>query len=311
MKSYGEGEVLRNIDLEVSEGEILTVLGSSGCGKSTLLKIFAGILFPEKGKVWLDGKDITHLPTGKRNIIMVHQDLLLFPHMNVYENIAYGLKARRRGKKEINTAVEELLIMTELEGYGNKNVNDLSGGEKQRVALARSIAAEPHIILLDEPFSGLDTPLRRKIRQFTAELVRKKGITTILVTHDREEAFTMSDKIALMEDGEILKCEDPITLMTDPGDRKTSEFLGFENIMEKYNIPVDAVEAIPDKKGEYVIISDSFTGRARTVILRSQISGETLTSEMPVDFPGRINTACRIRIDKNKIIPLSENKPEV
>ncbi|RKX99958.1 MAG: ABC transporter ATP-binding protein, partial [Spirochaetes bacterium] len=196
-------EFFMDISLEVKKGELLTLLGPSGCGKTTTLNLIAGFLNPDTGQIILNGEDITNLPPHKRKIGIVFQDYALFPHMNVYKNIAFGLKMSGIDEKRIRKRVEELLRLTKLESYEKRSVTTLSGGEQQRVALARALAPNPELLLLDEPLSALDAKLRKELRGEVRRIIKEIDLTTIYVTHDQEEAMALSDRIAVMKDGKI------------------------------------------------------------------------------------------------------------
>ncbi|MCQ4922566.1 ABC transporter ATP-binding protein [Tissierella carlieri] len=228
-KSFNKIKVLNNINFEVPEGKVVSLLGPSGCGKTTTLKIIAGLIKADNGEIFLGDKDITDVPVEKRGAVIVFQDYLLFPHLNIEENIGFGLKMARIPKKEINIQVERMLELVQLKGYNKKYPNELSGGQQQRVALARALAIEPKVLLLDEPFSNLDTKLREDMREFTLEIQRKLNITTILVTHDKEEALMSSDKIAIMLNGEIKQFGTPEELYERPTSIEVADFFGEKN----------------------------------------------------------------------------------
>lgn len=228
-KYFNNTRVLENISLDINKGEIISLLGPSGCGKSTTLKLIAGLLSLDNGDILFNNKSVLNLPTQKRNAVIVFQEYLLFPHMNVYENIAFGLKMKKISKKEIDFKVKELLYLVKLNNYENKYPSELSGGQKQRVAIARSLAVEPEILLLDEPFSNLDINLRDEMREFILDIQSKKNITTILVTHDKEEALIMSDKIAVMLDGEIKQFDTPKNLYENPISKSVANIFGERN----------------------------------------------------------------------------------
>lgn len=228
-KSFNKIKVLNNINFEVEEGKVVSLLGPSGCGKTTTLKIIAGLIKPDSGEILLREDTITNIPVEKRGTVIVFQDYLLFPHLNVEENIGFGLKMARVSKKNINIQVENMLELVQLKGYNKKYPNELSGGQQQRVALARALAIEPKVLLLDEPFSSLDTKLREDMREFTLEIQRKLNITTILVTHDKEEALMSSDKIAIMLNGEIKQFGTPEELYEKPNSIEVADFFGDKN----------------------------------------------------------------------------------
>lgn len=230
-KYFGKSKVLDKINLEIKKGEIISLLGTSGCGKSTTLKLIAGLLKPDSGDILFDYNSILDVPTEKRNAIIVFQDYLLFPHMNVYENIAFGLKMKKVKKDKIDIKVKELLELIKLKDYENKYPSELSGGQKQRVAIARALAVEPKILLLDEPFSNLDINLRHEMREFVLDIQKKKEITMILVTHDKEEALMMSDKIAVILNGQIKQFDTPKNLYKNPNSKEIANIFGERNYM--------------------------------------------------------------------------------
>ena len=225
-KSFNKVEVLKNINLDINEGEIISLLGPSGCGKSTTLKIIAGILNLDSGDILFDEVSVRDLSTGKRDAAIVFQDYLLFPHMNVFENIEFGLKMKKVKKDIRIKKVKELINLVKLNGYENKYPSELSGGQQQRVAIARTLAIDPKVLLLDEPFSNLDISLRNEMREFILNLQKKLRITTILVTHDKEEALMMSDKIAVMLDGEIKQYDTPKNIYEKPNSKNIADIFG-------------------------------------------------------------------------------------
>ena len=224
-----------SVNLEISSSEFVSVLGPSGCGKTTLLRLLAGFLKPSSGRIYTGGRDITDLPTAARNIGMVFQDYALFPHLNVFSNIAYGLKTKRMPLAEISERVSEMLELTGLSGYEDRRIDQLSGGEKQRIALARAMAPQPDVLLFDEPLSALDVKLRRQLRDEIREVQSKAGFTSLYVTHDQEEAFSLSSRIAVMKDGVILQFGTAEDIYNNPADRFTAEFVGTMNVLETDN----------------------------------------------------------------------------
>ncbi len=231
-KSFGSTEVLKNINFEVQEGEIFFLLGPSGCGKTTLLRILSGFCEPDKGKIILDGKDITDLSANKRNIGMVFQNYALWPHMNVWENVAYGLKVRKASGKNIQESVEKILNITQLLSHKDKFPNQLSGGQQQRVALSRALVTEPKILLLDEPLSNLDAKLRDQMREEIKKIQKAIGITMIYVTHDQKEALTLGNRIAVIDNGEIIQTGTPFNLYFEPKNRFVASFIGTMNFLK-------------------------------------------------------------------------------
>jgi putative spermidine/putrescine transport system ATP-binding protein len=232
VKSFGKGKVLAHIDFEVDDGKVVSLLGPSGCGKTTTLKIIAGLLQPDRGDIFVGDQNITKWSPEKRETVIVFQDHLLFPHLNVEQNIGFGLKMAKHPKKEIKERVEEMLDLVKLKGTNRKYPHELSGGQQQRIALARALAVRPKVLLLDEPFSNLDPMLRQEIRELTFEIQRDLGITTILVTHDKEEALMSSDKIAFMLDGQIKQFGTPEELYQWPNSIEVARFLGEKNFIQ-------------------------------------------------------------------------------
>ncbi len=231
-KSFGNNQVLTNINFEVKKGDFVSLLGPSGCGKTTILRIINGLETADSGEIIVNGKEITSVPVEKRNIGMVFQNYALFPTMSVEKNIAYGLNIRRKSKAEIADKVKWALKLVKLEGYGDRKITKLSGGQQQRVALARALVIEPEILLLDEPLSALDRKIRAEMQYEVRNIQQKVGITTIFVTHDQEEALTMSDKVILMNKGVIEQTSDPISLYNFPESIFASDFLGKSNILK-------------------------------------------------------------------------------
>jgi len=226
------GHVLKGISLSVERGEVLGLLGPSGSGKSTLLKAIAGIIPIEKGKIFIEGRDVTDLPPNKRKLGVVFQSFALFPHMKVWENVAYGLKVRRASKEKILGKVKELLELVGLSGMEDRYPSQLSGGQQQRVALARALAIDPRVILFDEPMSNVDPIFRSKLREEIRYLLKKREIAAVYVTHDREDAFEVSDRIAVLRSGVLEQVGRPEMLMKFPKNIFVAEFLGIDNVLE-------------------------------------------------------------------------------
>lgn len=222
-------KILKDISLEVRSGEILALLGESGCGKSSLLKAMLGLYPLSKGKIFFHGKEIQNLPSHKRGISVVFQDLRLFPHLNVGENVGFSLELQKVPKAERKKRVEELLKLVQLEGYSERRIDSLSGGQMQRVAIARALAMNENILFLDEPFSALDPNLRREMGDFLLELQKKENLTVVLVTHDQEEALRLAHRIALMKDGEILQVDEGEKLYYSPVNEYVARFMGKGN----------------------------------------------------------------------------------
>jgi iron(III) transport system ATP-binding protein len=231
-KRFDGKSVLKDVSLVVNEGEMISLLGPSGCGKTTTLKIIAGLVEPDSGDILLDGESILDVPVEKRGTVIVFQDYLLFPHMTVEENIGFGLKMAKVDKAKRVKRVREMIDLVQLTGHEKKYPGELSGGQKQRVAVARALAVEPRVLLLDEPFSNLDARLRESMREFVCDLQRKLGITTILVTHDREEALMTSNKVAVMLEGSIEQFGTPEQIYKKPASLDIANFFGEKNYIE-------------------------------------------------------------------------------
>lgn len=225
------GDFVFDADISAREGELVCLLGPSGCGKTTALQMIAGIVRPRNGSVRLGGRDITDLPPWRRNVGLVFQDYALFPHMSVFENIAYGLRTRRWDGERIRSRVHELIDLVHLPGYGERKPASLSGGEQQRVALARALAPYPSLLLLDEPLSALDAQLRKRLRREIRSIQLSLGLTTIYVTHDQEEALTMSDRIILLNGGKVEQSGTPEELYRSPASVFAARFLGNSNLI--------------------------------------------------------------------------------
>jgi len=215
-KSYGDVKALDRIELTVNPAEFMVVMGPSGCGKTTLLLVILGALAPDEGHIWIDGKDISPLPLDERNIGYVPQDFGLFPHLNVYGNIAFGLRVRDYHEPKIRERVKELLHTVNLEGLENRKPKELSAGQKQRVALARALATDPSVLLLDEPLSNIDEATKAEIRINLKETQKKLKVTTLCVTHNPEDAFQLGERIAIMYSGKIIQCDTPQNILENP-----------------------------------------------------------------------------------------------
>ena len=245
-KIFDGEKILDDLNLYIRENEFLTLLGPSGCGKTTTLRIIGGFLFPDEGSVIFDGKNITQLAPNKRQLNTVFQKYALFPHLSVYENIAFGLKIKKMSKDIIDQKVMKMLKLIGLEGYENKNTTLLSGGQQQRVAIARALVNEPKVLLLDEPLAALDLKLRKEMQYELKRIQQEVGITFIFVTHDQEEALTMSDKIVVMNNGEIQQVGTPEEIYNEPTNRFVANFIGESNIipgvmLEDYKVRFDDI----------------------------------------------------------------------
>ena len=250
---------IENINIELEKGKIICILGPSGCGKSTILKSIGGFLNLDTGSIILDGKEISKLDAADREVATVFQSYALFPNMNVIENVSYGLKFRYKDKRKIRELALEMIEKVGLEGYEKKEISSLSGGEQQRVAFARSLVIRPKLLLLDEPFSNLDAKLRVQMQAQIKKLQREFDISMIFVTHDQAEAFSIADKIILMNKGNIIQVDTPIDLYNTPKDRFSLEFIGKANIYGDKYIRPEMIEILKD--GEEAIVKNiSFKG---------------------------------------------------
>src|SRR3984893_5920223 len=230
-KRFDKTQAVADVSLDVERGEFFGLLGPSGCGKTTTLRMIAGLEKPDAGSIAFDGKDITNLPAERRGFGMVFQNYALFPHLNVSENVAFGLRARHRPKPEIRDRVKGALELVQLPGYEKRRVDELPGGQKQRVAIARAIAIEPALLLFDEPLSNLDVSLREETRSALRELVNRLHLTAVYVTHDQEEAFALCDRISVMVGGKIMQTGQPRELYEQPAEISVARFLGRNNII--------------------------------------------------------------------------------
>ena len=269
IKEFGKGqEKVRAVDdlsLTINPGEFVTLLGPSGCGKTTTLRMIAGFETPTSGKIELDGKDLSSLSPDKRPMGMVFQSYALFPHMSVFENVAYGLRVKKMGKEEINKEVGEVLKIMNLEHLANRAPNQLSGGQQQRVALARAMVIKPKVLLFDEPLSNLDAKLRAQMRVEIRSIQRKLGITSIFVTHDQDEAMALSDRIVVMRNAVVEQSDTPDAIYRRPSSVFVADFIGRSNFL-----PVEKVEKVKNGEGEITIQGKSMTVPAHPEAAKSK-----------------------------------------
>ncbi|MBW2623946.1 MAG: ABC transporter ATP-binding protein [Deltaproteobacteria bacterium] len=231
-KKFGSITALNGISFDLEEGQILCFLGPSGCGKTTLLRMIAGLETPDTGQVVFNGIDIAAVPAHRRQFGMMFQEFALFPHKNVFENVAFGLERQKRSPREITLRASQVLAMVGLEGFDHRKINEISGGERQRVALARSLAAQPRLLMLDEPLGSLDQALRARLILDLRRILKKVGVTVIFVTHDQSEAFTLADSVAVIDRGRIEQIDEPEALYMRPKNPTVARFLGFNNLLE-------------------------------------------------------------------------------
>jgi putative spermidine/putrescine transport system ATP-binding protein len=271
-KSYGANAVVKQFDLSIERGEFVTFLGPSGCGKTTTLRMVAGFETPSGGEIRIDGRDVTNVAASRRNIGMVFQSYALFPNMTVADNVGFGLKVAGRSATEIRARVDEMLEMIKLPHLRDRYPYQLSGGQQQRVSLARALAPSPQILLLDEPLSALDARIRVSLREEIRALQLKLGITTIFVTHDQEEALSMSDRIVVMNEGRVDQVGAPFEIYNDPRTRFVASFIGTLNILD--GRIVDPAAGIVSIDGQNVIVgrglADAQPGQARSYALRPE-----------------------------------------
>ena len=241
-KSFDGEPILQNIDLNIQDGAFVTLLGPSGCGKTTTLRILAGFIQPDEGKVIFDGQDITSLPPYKRQVNTIFQRYALFPHLNVFENIAFGLRVNKVPKHEIEERVNEMLKTVNLVGFGKRKVSSLSGGQQQRVAIARALVNNPKVLLLDEPLGALDLKLRKDMQNELKSIQQRLGITFVFVTHDQEEALSMSDVVVVMDSGRIQQIGSPLDIYNEPKNAFVADFIGESNILDGIMLEDELVE---------------------------------------------------------------------
>lgn len=244
VKRYDDESILKNVSFEIEQGKFYTLLGPSGCGKTTILRIIAGFTEATEGNIYFEGKRLNNLPANKRQVNTVFQDYALFPHMNVFDNVAFGLKIKKMNKGEIEKKVKDALRMVQLPGYETREISEMSGGQRQRVAIARAIVNEPKVLLLDEPLSALDLKLRTAMQYELRELQQRLGITFIFVTHDQEEALAMSDEIFVMNKGKIVQSGTPVDIYDEPISHFVADFVGESNIVNGVMIADNLVEFV-------------------------------------------------------------------
>ena len=298
VKIFGSGEnaftAVDNVDIEVQEGELVTLLGPSGCGKTTTLRMISGFELPTSGEIRIDGEDVSTTPPNQRPTTMVFQNYALFPHLTVFENIAYGLKIRRESAENIRKQTEEIMLLVGLEGLAERSPAQLSGGQQQRVSLARSLVMEPKVLLLDEPLSNLDAKLRVSTRLEIRKLQQRVGITSVYVTHDQEEAMTLSDRVVIMHQGKIMQIGSPQAIYAKPANRFVADFIGKANFLEanvgSLGSNNELVLDIVGKKFEVTVEPGSFSEGQR-VLLVVRPESINLEPKRPDTLTGTIREA--------------------
>lgn len=295
-KIFEKERGVKNISFQLEKGELVSFLGPSGCGKTTLLNIIGGFVKNDSGSIYLEDKDITEYPPEKREIVTVFQNYALFPHMNVVENVKYGLKYRGYNKEEQIKLAKEYLKIVGLEGYEKNSVGELSGGQQQRVALARALVLQPKILLLDEPFSNLDAKLKIAMREEIKELQKRLGISMIFVTHDQEEALSISDRIVVMSNGEIVQTGKPEEIYYSPKNRYVAEFIGKINFLEIGNKRPEEIKMRRDDSGDAIILNREFMGATTLFVV------ERLEKKIYVTIPGE--EALKYRVGDRVVLEL-------
>ena len=317
VKRYGDFTALKGVNLEIKQGEFFTLLGPSGCGKTTLLRMIAGFNSVDGGEICFDDKVINNLEAHKRDIGMVFQNYAIFPHLTVAENVAYGLKAKKYPKDQIPGKVEEALDLVQIKNLKDRKPNELSGGQQQRVALARAFVIEPGVLLMDEPLSNLDAKLRVQMRTVIKKLQRRLGITTIYVTHDQEEALAISDRIAVIKEGEVMQVGSPENIYKKPQNTFVAGFIGVSNFVECDVNGENPAAAVLDIKGECTI----------TCSLKAPFKGKGIISARPEQLffdekeglPGKIVISTflgdfieyEIELDNGQTVQLNEYTKDV
>ena len=312
-KSFADTEVLKGIDLEAGQGEFITLLGASGCGKTTTLRIIAGLELPDSGQVILEDHDITDWEPNKRDVNTVFQNYALFPHMNVADNVGYGLKIRKVPKAQIAERVERALRLVQLEEYKKRMPDQLSGGQKQRIAIARAVINEPKVLLLDEPLGALDPKLRRQMQLELKRLQKQLGITFIYITHDQEEAINMSDRIGVMHEGVLEQMGTPNEVYYRPRTSYVADFVGNANILHKNgetlairseNIRMDGESVCTQ---EAVVVEKSFAGGQLRILFRLS-DGQLLTaSRYGIDNDMQAGETVKIGWDAKDAVKVIDN----
>ena len=265
-KMFGEVNAVAGVSFRVVPGEVMALLGPSGCGKSTVLAVIAGLEHPDTGEISWDGKSLRDVPPHERGFGLMFQDYALFPHMNVFENIAYGLRMKRWPDDRLRKRVDEMLELVSLPGFGNRDVNTLSGGEQQRVALARSLGPEPRLLMLDEPLGSLDRNLRERLVSDLRQILKNMRQTAIYVTHDQEEAFVLADRVAVMNAGRLEQLDTPQMIYTRPASIFVARFMGMTNLLEGVVRPTLGGSVVETAVGEFPV-DGQFQGRV-TLLLR-------------------------------------------
>jgi len=314
VKLFGTGKnavaAVDNVSIEVKEGDLVTLLGPSGCGKTTTLRMIAGFEFPTSGKILIDGEDVASTPPNRRPTTMVFQNYALFPHLTVFENIAYGLKIRRDATQDIRRKTGEIMHLVGLEGFEERSPAQLSGGQQQRVSLARSLVMEPKVLLLDEPLSNLDAKLRVSTRLEIRKLQQRVGITSVYVTHDQEEAMTLSDLVVIMHQGKIMQIGTPREIYAHPANRFVADFIGKANFLEGRVVGMASGNKleldIMGKKFQVAVQKDSFSEGER-VLLVLRPESVKLEPKKPDTLTGIVREAVYLGSQMIYVVEVAKN----
>ncbi len=286
-KSFDTTPALKGVSFEIAPREIVALLGPSGCGKSTLMNVIAGLAVPDAGQVLWNGRDLAGLPPHKRGFGLMFQDYALFPHMNATENIAFGLKMSRQPSPEIDARLQELLALVGLTGYARRDVNTLSGGEQQRVALARSLAPRPRLLMLDEPLGALDRALRERLLDELRAILRQMRQTALYVTHDQQEAFALADRVVVMNTGQAVQVGTPQEIYRQPADLFVARFLGFDNLLEGRVMRVRGQRVVDTVVGAFALPSLRVSSGRVTLLLRPD-AVQVVDREQPCQLTGTL-----------------------
>jgi ABC-type Fe3+/spermidine/putrescine transport system ATPase subunit len=298
-KSYPDGWTLTDVSFIVEEEEILSLLGPSGCGKTTLLRLIAGLEMPDSGQVLVDGQDVTYMAPHRRGFGLMFQEYALFPHRDVFGNVAFGLRMEGLDRGTIVRRVTETLALVGLEGFEHRDVNQLSGGERQRVALARSLAPQPSLLMLDEPLGALDRALRQRLMDELPQILHQAGVTVIAVTHDQEEAFAIADRVALMRAGELVQMGTPHELYRRPGSPWIARFLGLTNLLDARVIEPGQVEtALGTLQVDDLELGNWSSGVEQQLLIRPEAAWLRPDGPNPVDLE---IAGCSFRGDRNQL----------
>ncbi|WP_233492950.1 ABC transporter ATP-binding protein [Chromobacterium sp. ATCC 53434] len=307
-KCFGARVVADDISLTVAAGETLALLGPSGCGKSTLLKMIAGLERPDAGALAFDGEDLARVPPERRGFALMFQDFALFPHLDALGNVMFGLIEQGVARRAAAAQARTMLARVGLAEHGGRRVWTLSGGEQQRVALARALATRPRLLLLDEPFSSLDADLRRQLQREFRELLRAAGVPAVIVTHDRDEAFALADKVAVLKEGRLLQCATPEEMLAAPADGWLARFIGYDNVLDGAVVPPQAVLLGPDQPPARIVELARLADGAR---LRVDARAGSLTLTLSAREAAALGGALRVGgeigvgVDPAGLLPLA------